>query len=124
MTATVGTAVGLLGIAISFALYAKPSPIPGRLAAALGPLYRASLNKFYVDELYASVIVWPTRFLALTAEFLDKFLVDGIVQGISWVPRLVGKSVLGPIQNGLIQYYAAVTALSVGALLLALLFLV
>jgi len=77
-----------------------------------------------VDEFYAAAIVWPTRFLALTAEFLDKFLVDGIVQGVSWIPRLVGKSILGPIQNGLIQYYAAVTALSVGVLLLALLFLV
>ena len=40
------------------------------------------------------------------------------------LPFTVGKSILGPIQNGLIQYYAAVTALSVVALLLALLFLV
>ena len=77
-----------------------------------------------MDEFYDGVVVWPTRFLASTAEFLDKFLVDGLVQGVSWVPRLVGRYLLGPIQNGLIQYYAAVTALSVGALLLALLFLV
>ncbi len=60
----------------------------------------------------------------MTANFLDKNLIDGIVNGVSWVPRLVGRHLLGPIQNGLIQYYAAVTALSVGALLLALLFLV
>jgi len=77
-----------------------------------------------VDEIYSAIIVWPTRFLGVTADFLDKFLIDGLVQGVSWVPRLLGRHVLGPIQNGLIQYYAAVTALSVGALLLALLFLV
>jgi NADH-quinone oxidoreductase subunit L len=124
VTATVGTLVGLLGLGLSYALYAKPSPIPARLADRLGPLYRASLHKFYVDEFYAAAIVWPTRFLASTADFLDKFLVEGLVQGVAWVPRLVGKHVLGPIQNGLIQYYAAVTALSIGALLLALLFLV
>ncbi|WP_435005854.1 NADH-quinone oxidoreductase subunit L [Tundrisphaera lichenicola] len=123
-TPIVGTTVALLGLGLAFALYFKPSTVPGRIAAALGPLYRASLNKFYIDELYTAIIVWPTRLLGVTAEFLDKFLVDGIVQGISWIPRLVGKQLLGPIQNGLIQYYAAVTALSVGVLLLALLFLI
>ena len=91
----------------------------------LGPLYRASLHKFYVDEVvYRARRLADPRFLGVTAEFLDKFLVDGLVQGVSWVPRLVGRIFLGPIQNGLIQYYAAVTALSVGALLLALLFLI
>jgi NADH-quinone oxidoreductase subunit L len=94
------------------------------MATRFRPLYQASLHKFYVDEFYDRLLVVPTQALASTAEFLDSHLVDGLVQGVSWVPRLVGRYVLGPIQNGLIQYYAAVTALSVGALLLALLFLV
>ena len=122
VTPIAGTLVGLLGLGLSYLFYAQPSPWPSRLASQLKPLYLASLNKFYVDELYTRVIVLPTRFLGLTAEFLDKFLVDGLVQGVSWVPRLVGRYVLGPIQNGLIQYYAAVTAMSVGALLIILLF--
>jgi NADH-quinone oxidoreductase subunit L len=122
VTPIVGTLVGALGIGLSYLLYAQPSPWPERLATKLRPLYLASLNKFYVDELYTRVIVWPTRFLGLTAEFLDKFLVDGLVQGVSWVPRIVGRYILGPIQNGLIQYYAAVSAVSVGALLIILLF--
>ena len=113
-----------MGLALAYVLYFKPSPWPARLAGRLGPIYRASLHKFYVDEFYEGLIVWPTRFLGSTANFLDKNLIDGIVQGVSWVPRLVGRYLLGPIQNGLIQYYAAVTALSVAALLLALFFLV
>ena len=124
VTPIVGTLVGLAGLALSYLLYALPSPVPARLAGQLRPLYQASLHKFYVDEFYNHAVVWPTRFLGYTAEFLDRRLVDGLVQGISWIPRLVGRHVLGPIQNGLIQYYAAVTALSVGALLLALLFFV
>ena len=123
-TAIVGTLAGLFGLALSYAFYFKPNPLPSRLATQLRPLYQASLHKFYVDELYTRLIVAPTLALGATAEFLDRTLVDGLVQGISWIPRLVGRYVLGPIQNGLIQYYAAVTALSVGALLLALLFLV
>ena len=123
-TAIVGTLAGVLGLIGSYALYFKPSPVPARLAGQFKPLYLASLHKFYVDEIYNRAIVGPTLFLAKTAEFLDDYLVNGLVQGVSWVPRLVGRYVLGPIQNGLIQYYAAVTALSVGALLLALLLLV
>ena len=124
VTPIVGTIAGLAGLALAYALYFNPSPVPARLASRLGPLYRASLNKFYVDEFYEGLAVLPTRSLGVASNFLDKNLIDGLVQGVSWVPRLVGKHLLGPIQNGLIQYYAAVTALSVGALLLALLFLV
>ena len=124
VTPIVGTLAALAGIALSYALYFKPSPVPGRLAQRFRPLYRGSLNKFYVDEFYEGLVVWPTRYSGVVANFLDKNLIDGMVQGVSWVPRLVGRYLLGPIQNGLIQYYAAVTALSVGALLLALLLLV
>ena len=60
----------------------------------------------------------PTLALAATAEFLDQYLVDGLVRGISWAPRLFGRDVLGPFQNGLIQFYAAATALSVAVLLM------
>ncbi len=91
----VGTLAGLLGLALSYTMYFKPSPLPARLASQLGPLYRASLHKFYIDELYTSVIVWPTRLLGVTAKFStspDRRL----VQGVSWVPRLVGRYLLGP----------------------------
>ena len=123
-TAIGGTLAGLFGLALAYSLYFKPSTVPARLATQFRPLYLGSLHKFYVDEIYTKLVVLPTRVLGYTAEFLDRHLVDGLVQGVSWVPRLVGRYVLGPIQNGLIQYYAAVTALSVGVLLLALLFLV
>ena len=59
-TPLVGLLAGLLGLGLSYVLYAAPSPIPGRLAARLGPLYRASLNKFYVDEFYDAVVVRTT----------------------------------------------------------------
>jgi len=123
-TATVGTLAAAFGLILSYVLYGHPTPYPGRIADRVRPLYLASLHKFGVDELYDRVVVWPTRFLGVTAEFLDNSLINGLVQGVSWIPRLVGRRLLGPIQNGLIQYYAAVTALSVGVLLLALLFLV
>ena len=124
LTPIVGTLAALLGLGSSYLVYARPSPVPARLAGQLRPLYHASLQKFFIDAIYDKVVVLPIRVLAFSADFLDKRLVAGLVQGVSWLPRLVGQYLLGPIQNGLIQYYAAITALSVGALLLALLFLV
>jgi NADH-quinone oxidoreductase subunit L len=124
VTMLVGTLAAALGLGLSYFFYFKPSPWPARLENQFRPLYQASLHKFLVDELYNKVIVWPTRFLGLAANFLDNFLVSGLVQGVASLPRVVGRYILGPRQNGLIQYYAAITALSVGMLLLFLFFAV
>jgi NADH-quinone oxidoreductase subunit L len=37
--------------------------------------------------------------------------------GIAWLPRLLGRYVLAPLQNGLIQFYAAATALGMAVLM-------
>ena len=123
VTAIVGTLAGAGGIGLSYVMYAEPSPIPGRLAERLRPLYEASLHKFYVDEIYEWVVVRPTRALAVVCEFLDDL--PGGSAGASASPGCPGcsaASVLARYQNGLIQFYAAVSALSVAVLLLILLF--
>jgi hypothetical protein len=66
-------------------------------------------------------VVQPTLVAAKIVEFLDIYLVDGLVRLTSWVPRLIGREILGPFQNGLIQSYAAMTALGVALLLVILL---
>lgn len=117
-TAIVGTLVGVIGLVASYVLYAKPSPLPGKLATALRPLYLASYNKFWIDELYVLVFVRPLLALASFLAFLDRYLVHGaLVRGTAWIPRLVGRDLLAPLQNGLVQFYAAVTALGVAGLL-------
>ena len=123
LTPIVGTVAALLGIGLSYLMYGMESKLPAILAARLGPLYRASLHKFYVDENYSAIVVGPTKFLAATSEFLDVVVVDNLVRLFAWVPRAFGRGVLGPLENGLIQYYAAVTALSVASLLFILLLL-
>ena len=117
LTPIIGTIVGVLGLALSFFLYAKPSPIPAKLAFSGGRLYRASLDKFRVDEVYDSLVVGPTIGFAKFIEFLDIYLVDGLVRAASWIPRVIGRELLGPFQNGLVQFYAGVTVAGVTALL-------
>ncbi|WP_422926396.1 NADH-quinone oxidoreductase subunit L [Singulisphaera sp. PoT] len=117
-TAIVGTLVGVIGLVASYLLYGNPSPVPAKLARALKPLYLASYNKFWVDELYVVLFVKPVRILGSVLAFLDRFLVHGaLVRGTAWIPRLVGRDLLAPLQNGLVQFYAAVTALGLAGLL-------
>jgi proton-translocating NADH-quinone oxidoreductase chain L len=123
MSILLGILAGAGGLGLSYVMYASPSPIPGRFAAALGPLYRASYKKFGIDELYDTIIIGPTRAIAVTCKFLDIYFVDGLVRLVAWIPRFVGKDLLASLQNGLIQSYAAVTAAGVTLLLLILLLL-
>ncbi len=122
-TALVSTVAGLLGIGLAYRFYAVESPLPGRLATRFRLLYEASLNKFYVDEAYDWAVVKITMALAIVCEFLDVYLVDQLVIGIAKLPRKLGKNLLAGYQNGLIQFYAAVSALGVAVLLFILLLL-
>ncbi len=117
-----GSLVGLLGLGASYALYAAPSAVPGRLARRLKPLYNASVEKFRVDELYEAAVVQPTKWLALVSRFVDEYLVDGLVRTVAWIPRFVGRDVLAPLQGGLIQMYAWTTVFGLVLLFLYLLF--
>jgi proton-translocating NADH-quinone oxidoreductase chain L len=116
-TAAIGTLAALLGLGLSYFFYALRSPIPARLATKFRPLYLASLNKFYIDELYDRIIILPTIILSKTAEFIDVVVVENLVQLAAWIPRAFGRYALGPFQNGLIQFYAGATALGVAVLL-------
>jgi NADH-quinone oxidoreductase subunit L len=121
VTAIVGTVAGVAGLGLSFKMYAQPSPIPGRLAQRLRPLYDASVHKFRVDELYGWLFVAPTRALAVVCQFLDTYVVDRLVLSVAQFPRFFGRNVLARYQNGLIQNYASVSALSISFLLFVLL---
>ncbi len=122
-TAMIGTIAGVGGLFLSYLMYAQPSPLPARFAERLRPLYEASLEKFRVDELYGWLVVKPTRAFAVVCDFLDTYLVDGLVIGVAKLPRLLGRDVLARYQNGLLQNYAAVSALSLAILLFVLMLL-
>jgi NADH-quinone oxidoreductase subunit L len=121
LSAIVGTLVGLGGLALSWRMYAQPSDLPSLLARRLGPLYRASMNKFAVDEMYSATVIAGTWLLAAISTYFDLFLDTLLVGGAAWLPRYTGRRFFAPYQNGLIQFYAAATALGVAVLLCVLL---
>jgi NADH-quinone oxidoreductase subunit L len=44
---------------LAFLLYSRRPELPARIAASLGGMYKAVVNKYYVDELYATLFVKP-----------------------------------------------------------------
>ncbi|MBI3860303.1 MAG: NADH-quinone oxidoreductase subunit L [Planctomycetia bacterium] len=111
------TVFAVAGIGAAFVMYGAPSSLPDRIAAIAGPLTALSRNKFYLDEIYAALFVWPLRALASLSRFLDWGVIDGLlVGGIGKLPGLAGR-LPRPIQNGLVQFYALAMMLGLGVLL-------
>jgi NADH:ubiquinone oxidoreductase subunit 5 (subunit L)/multisubunit Na+/H+ antiporter MnhA subunit len=109
------------GIGLAWVMYGSPSSLPARAAEIFGPLTDLSRNKFYLDEIYQALFVWPLRGLASLSRFLDWGLIDGLlVSGVGRLPGLAGK-LPRPIQNGLVQFYALAMTLGLAVLLWVLL---
>ncbi len=79
-------ALALAGWGLAWLLYGRRPLAAGQpdpLVAALGPIHTLLKNKYYVDELYAKVIVRPvvaTATWVYTA--LDRAAIDGLLHGI------------------------------------------
>jgi NADH-quinone oxidoreductase subunit L len=91
--------------------------IPLTIGSLVSP-YRLSQGKFFFDELYQATIVMPLEFLARILAWLDRHVVDGLVNLFGAVPRGLG-GMFRALQMGLVQFYALAMILGFVVLLLA-----
>jgi NADH-quinone oxidoreductase subunit L len=119
MVASVGIAAG--GIYCAYLLYRSRTGLAERVAAFFGPLYKLTLHKYYVDELYEGGVVIPIERASrsILSKGIDTGLIDGLVNGAG---RLVAACANGArrIQTGVAQSYALAFVLGI-ILILALL---
>jgi NADH-quinone oxidoreductase subunit L len=80
--------------------------------------YKLSQGKFFFDELYYGLIVWPLKLLAHVFYWIDRWIIDGLVNLLGWIPAMAG-SLMRSLQMGLVQFYAAAMVLGVVILLAA-----
>jgi NADH-quinone oxidoreductase subunit L len=111
--------IALAGIAVAWQMYVHEPKLSTRLIAHTRRLYQLSYNKFYFDELYYTFIVKPMQGVAVFLRGLDRQVVDGLVDILGHVPRLIG-ILFRPVQNGLVQFYALAMVLGLTVFLLAL----
>jgi NADH-quinone oxidoreductase subunit L len=76
--------------------------------------YRASLNKYWVDEIYRAMIVNPLKLLSdkVFFRFVDVEIVDGAVNGVGSVTKLWAE-LWKRMQSGQVQTYALYMVLGV-----------
>ena len=75
-------------------------------------------HKYWVDEIYQAAIVEPLRNLGRVFFAIDRFVVDGIIGAIAFVPQLGGFALKLSVQRGYLQGYAAAMLFGIAAILL------
>jgi NADH-quinone oxidoreductase subunit L len=88
-------------------LYSRRPQLPGRIAEAMGGLYRAVVNKYYVDELYAILFVKPVVDGSTTLLWrgMDQGVIDAAVNDAADSARHVSDEVRH-MQSGNLRSYA------------------
>ena len=110
-------AVVAAGIYLAYLKYGRVDFKVEASADAGNFLYRLSLNKFYIDEIYDRVIVRPfTACSEFFAQIIDPSVIDGTVNGIATATRGLSSIWLG-LQTGNVQHYLAAFLIGTLALL-------
>jgi NADH-quinone oxidoreductase subunit L len=116
------TMVAVVGVAAAMLLYLGRGGLLKALTAmmtAVG-LYTLSYGKFFFDQIYQFLIVGPLAGIAWLSAWFDRNVIDGIVDAVGRLPRVLG-SALRPLQGGMVQFYALAMVLGLLALIGALL---
>ncbi len=89
-----------------------------RLVDEIRPLYKASYNKYWVDEIYTATVVEPIKVSSyyLLFRIVDVNIVDGIANGLARLTKGIGRAG-SRLQTGQVQTYALYIALGILALL-------
>jgi NADH-quinone oxidoreductase subunit L len=130
-----------IGMGLGWLFYVKNPRLPEVWAARLGALYRASYNKYWVDELYGLVFTRRvmdaargiyaadskvldggvngaaslTRRVSRYTGNFDRRVVDGAVNGVAWLIGRLMSPLLRAAQTGLTANYALVMVLGLVA---------
>jgi NADH-quinone oxidoreductase subunit L len=103
----ISVAAVAIGIGLAWLMYVQAKSMPAKVAAMMGPLYRASLDKLYFDEIFYAIVVGPLRGIAWFVSWFDRFVIDSVVDGVAMVPRFFSWFPMW-LQNGRVPGYALV----------------
>jgi NADH-quinone oxidoreductase subunit L len=105
--AIVAVVTSTLGLGIAYWLYISKPSKPAELANSMKGVYTTLFHKYYVDELYAAVVVKPLLWLSTKVlwQTVDIKMIDGTVNGIAYGATEVGDNVRHA-QSGNTRSYA------------------
>jgi NADH-quinone oxidoreductase subunit L len=88
---TISLIVAGIGIGLGLLFYIKSPNLADVWATRLAPLYRASYNKYWIDEFFGWAVTRRTMDLARGVFAFDSKVVDGGVNGSAWLTRLTSR---------------------------------
>jgi len=107
--------VAFAGILFAYLVYQRRAVSADTLATIFGPIRAAALRRFWIDDIFAFVYRGPMLGLAKLVGWVDRYLVDGILNVLSaWT--LTAGDRMRRIQSGRAQDY--VYGIALGVLLL------
>jgi NADH-quinone oxidoreductase subunit L len=114
----VSVAVAVLGFYFAWLLYYKKPQLPKQIADGLGSFYRAVFNKYYVDEIYATLLVKPLLLGSTNILWkgVDQGVIDAALDGSASGAREVSDSIRH-MQSGNLRSYAGWIAAGAAAVI-------
>jgi NADH-quinone oxidoreductase subunit L len=105
----VGASVAVAGAWLAYRWYVRQPDAPARfverIPLGLGPgMYRASVNKYYVDDIYQLVWARGGVLVSNALWWFDAKIIDGAVNGAGWLASTIGGG-LRKVQTGRVENY-------------------
>jgi NADH-quinone oxidoreductase subunit L len=122
MVAIPSVLIGVIGIVFAWFLYKKDSLVPKAITEKLGVLYKATYNKFYIDEIYLFMtkkVIF--NYVSRPVAWFDRNVIDGFMVGIGRVTEKTSYRIK-EMQSGQLQHYAFAFVAGTLVLVLSLLY--
>jgi NADH-quinone oxidoreductase subunit L len=117
-------AVALVGFLVAWSMYIRRKDAAARVGESRSGIYRLLAGKYFVDEIYAAVIVRPLVWISRNVLWhgVDEGLIDGTVNGVGQSAQ-VGGSILRRVYSGNARSYATWVVLGAAVLVTFLLWM-
>jgi NADH-quinone oxidoreductase subunit L len=108
--------VALSGILLAWLTYERRVISEDRLASLFGPIRRAAIAKFWIDDIYVGFYRHVLLTFSRLVGWVDRYLVDGVLNVVSaWT--LDGGDLLRRMQTGKVQDYVFAVGMGLLALM-------
>jgi NADH-quinone oxidoreductase subunit L len=112
--------VGVAGLLISFLIYYLNVIDMSKIVSRNNVVFKLLYNRYYQHQIFIEIIsLHLTYGLSLVGEFIDRKIIDGIIDGISDGTIAIGE-IIRKVQTGVVQSYATAVIAGVGLLIILL----
>ncbi len=115
LLALLSLGIAVSGIGMAYLIFKKSDGFADRFIKIFPFLHKLSYNKYFVDELYQVLFVKATILLSKGVSLFDKYIVDGIVNGVGTLTTVmsnisgwIDKYIVDGLVNGISSIILAI----------------